>query len=238
MNFVARACFVLGVLGGCGISEQVSAAEFEAVPLVRCASDGQMGPQPATTGQGATPRLSPAQAGRLAYYASDVLGVLAPRGWHCIELAGSNGAMLIVTPERHGSDLLEPGHPLKGAAVERIGRSSETSGRFEVADAAAELFPIAKAFVGAVAAEQLEPLKPWKLSPADRVTFRTEKRLEFATEAGRQGLGTKGNFAPAADPIRGVLILDPDEGLMMVNVRLAPADADLAPIIVRQVDLK
>lgn len=234
MNLVARACLVLGVLGGCATAGQAAAAAVEAVPLVRCASDGQMGPQPAPKGALAIPRLPSAQAERLAYYASEGLGVLAPRGWHCIGLVGSNGAMLIVTPERHGADLLEPGHPLKGPAVERISRSSETSGRFEVADAAAELFPAAKTFVRAVAAEGIEPLKPWKLSAADHVIFRTGSRLEFVTEAGRQGLGTKGNFAPSGEPIHGGLSLDPDEGLMMVNVRLAPADAALAAPIVRQ----
>ena len=49
-----------------------------------------------------------AAAAQLAYYASRDLGVLAPRGWHCLGLEGSNGSVLIVTPEPHGAaDLME-----------------------------------------------------------------------------------------------------------------------------------
>src|SRR5689334_17256314 len=47
-------------------------------------------------------------AGDLAHYvAASGPGVLAPRGWHCLGLHGSNGNQLVVTPEVHDArDLL------------------------------------------------------------------------------------------------------------------------------------
>ena len=38
-------------------------------------------------------------AADLAHYRSEHLGVLAPRGWHCLETYGSNGASLFVSPD-------------------------------------------------------------------------------------------------------------------------------------------
>ena len=69
-----------------------------AVPFVGCMSDGQVGPQAAPVIEN-TPVLPTNMAQRLAYYAaSGAPGVLAPRGWHCFGLYGSNGSRLIVVP--------------------------------------------------------------------------------------------------------------------------------------------
>lgn len=244
LNPAVRQISILAVLGWLGLAVPAPAAPtpgaaLKPVPLVTCASDGQMGLTAAPKGKIATPRLPSGDAQRLAYYASEDLGVLAPRGWHCFGLSGSNGSILIVTPERHGSELLHPGVPIKGPAVELIARDGETSGRFEVADAAAELFPSARDFVRQVAAEGLEPLKPWKATASDRITSRSADRVEFVTAAGGKGLGTQGRLIPSRDPIRGGIFLETaDVGLMVVNVRLAPGDQGLAEPIIRQVKAK
>ena len=38
--------------------------------------------------------MPPAAAAQLAYHAPSDLGVLAPRGWQCLGLYGSNGSIL------------------------------------------------------------------------------------------------------------------------------------------------
>src|SRR5271165_7108068 len=63
----------------------------QAVPFVSCAGDGQTGPVAATADAGPLPRVPPAQASALAYYAFRAVGVLAPLGWHCFALYGSSG---------------------------------------------------------------------------------------------------------------------------------------------------
>src|ERR1700744_2105479 len=68
------------------------------VPFVGCPADGQQGPEPAPHGQPVALRLDPKLASRLAFYKSNYDdGVLAPRGWHCIALAGSDGNFLVVS---------------------------------------------------------------------------------------------------------------------------------------------
>jgi len=238
VSFMGRKILGLAILVWGGVAGPVLGAELKPVPLVACASDGQMGPAPPPRRKIATPRLPSGDAAHLAYYASENLGVLAPRGWRCFGLAGSNGSILIVTPERHGSELLEPGVPIKGPAVEVIARDGETSGRFEVADAAAGLFPAAEAFVRQVAAEGLEPIKPWKPTSSDQITSRSAKRVEYVTAAGGQGLGTQGRLVPSGAPIHGAIMLEADDepGLMMLAVRLGPEQVRLASVIIQQVE--
>src|SRR5438477_11337899 len=86
-----------------GALVQPNALGSERVAFVGCRSDGQQGPQSAPKA-GVAPRTSSDVAPKLAYYkAKDSIGVLAPRGWHCFGLYGSNGTILIVAPEAHSS---------------------------------------------------------------------------------------------------------------------------------------
>src|SRR5579863_4748134 len=68
------------------------------VPFVGCASDGQTGPRPAPAGAPKNINVDPALAPRLAWFASQDVSVLAPRGWSCFERYGSSGALLVVAP--------------------------------------------------------------------------------------------------------------------------------------------
>ena len=90
------------------------------VPFVGCLSDGQLGTQPAPKPRN-TPVLASSVARQLAFYAaSDGPGVLAPRGWHCFGVYGSNGSGLLVTPEEldPGKFIMQPEFRTKGYAVE------------------------------------------------------------------------------------------------------------------------
>jgi hypothetical protein len=216
------------------ISAGVAAAAGPArVPFVGCASDGQQGPQPAPR-SGHVPTVPAAAAAQLAYYASGDLGVLAPRGWHCFGLYGSNGSILIVTPERHGArDLLSAPSPLRGPAVQISWSYGGTSGRFEVANVIARAFPAHMDFARRVAAEGIGDPLPSGPYSADRMVRLRPNVLAYTTPAGRQGLGTDSRLAPDDRPIDGLAVLDPtgDVNLVKLDVRLPAAQGGLARVI-------
>ena len=212
-----------------------SAALADPVPFVGCRSDGQMGPLPAPRRR-ATPRVAPAAARQLAYYASEYDGVLAPRGWHCFGLYGSNGSILIVTPEPHdGRDLLRArARPLRGPAVQLTFSSGGTSGRFAVAETIARAFPDHMDFARRVAAEGIgAPLPPGPYRTDSMVRLRSNA-VGYRTPAAREGLGTDSRLAPNDRPIDGLAIIFPEEdmNLIKIDVRLSADQATLAtPIL-------
>ena len=117
------------------------------VPFVGCPADGQTGIVEAPK-SGATPAVPTAAAARLAFYAgADGLGVLAPRGWHCVELYGASGAFVIVTPERYSADELFKEAPILGPAIQLSVSQAGTSGRLEVMPVIARYFPRYRAFI-------------------------------------------------------------------------------------------
>jgi hypothetical protein len=205
------------------------------VPFVGCASDGQTGPQPAPVHR-EVPRVANAAAASLAYYASGDLGVLAPRGWHCFGLYGSNGSILIVTPQRLGTDELlgAESRPLRGPVVQIALSLGGTSGRFEVAGVIARAFPAQIDFARRVEAEGIGGPFPIGPHASDRMVRLRPMAMGYRTPAGSQGLGTASRLAPDDRPIDGVAILDTsgDWALVKLDVRLAPAEGRLAtPIL-------
>jgi hypothetical protein len=222
-----------------GLGSRIALAqgsETAAVPFVGCAGDGQAGAIEAPAA-GGTPRLERAAAEQLAYYVSEDLGVLAPRGWHCFELYGSDGAILIVTPERHDADdLFDAKTKLRGPAVVLSQWSGGTSGRFAVAKLAARLFPIARPFVQQVIDEGIVPKDEFAFEPYadDTLTRRSDTEVEFVTPANRDGLGTAGRIAKNDQPISGVAILltDGDNDLIKLETRLPPDLRGLEPAII------
>ena len=206
--------------------------EVVGVPTIACPSDGQQGPQPAPEPRGPVAYVREDAAANLAFYASEGLGVLAPRGWHCLELSGSNGTILIVTPERH---TFEDAHDLQGPAVQLSYSFGGTSGRFEVAAAIARLFPEHIDFANRVFAEGIvDPPVPSGPFSDDALQRLNANAVRFTTPAGRTGLGTVSRFVPDADPIHGLVVLmeseEPD--LLQVSIRLSGRQADLVPVII------
>ena len=133
-----------------------SAAPSRAIPFVGCPAEGISSPVAAPTGTALQSNLPASVADKLAHYAAKGMDVLAPRGWHCIEMCGSGGAFLLVTPEPHSADALQSVRPLRGPVVELSYLNGWTSGRFDVARVLARLFPSRRAFVRQVIREQLE----------------------------------------------------------------------------------
>lgn len=204
------------------------------VAFVSCSSDGQLGPQEGIRDIGPAHQAPKAIASELAYYASSDLAVLAPKGWHCFGLYGSNGATLIVTPEIHGSaDLLVAPKPLTGPAVEVSFSWSSTAGRSEVAKVIARLFPSKRKYVDDVIAAGTEPKEnfPFGPYPGDTVTHRSSTDVMFVTPAGTDGMGTASRLAKNGDPISGEARLSPENDATVIDVRLPKAMLQLIPVI-------
>jgi hypothetical protein len=208
------------------------AALYRAVPFIGCRSDGQQGPQPAPDRATAPlPIWTPARAA-LAFYQGPDLGVLAPAGWQCLEMSGSNGETLVVQPR------LTKGDAITGPAVQLSRSFGSTSGRFQVARVAARIFPVARRFTDDVEKEGLldKPLvrHPY---PTDRIVSRDDTHVRFVTPARHQGLGTLSRLAPGDRPIEGleVLVLPMDDlSLIALTLRLPSGQAGLAGTIIAQ----
>ncbi len=212
------------------------------VPFVGCASDGQTGPLKASTGKSKVVAIPAAIAQRLAYYKAEYSsGVLAPRGWNCFSTYGSNGASLFVSPDPIDPKAFfsEDWKGFSGEVVQISFSDGGTSGRFEVAEIIARVFPAYKAFVQNVIAEGIEPASdfPFGPYPSDKLTYRSKSVAEFETPANAQGLGTDSLLLMNASPIDGVAIISgTDTDLTHLSARVPAADSDLIPYMVRQAE--
>jgi hypothetical protein len=209
--------------------------------FVGCKSDGQTGPMDAPKGTSRVIPGSRVAAEKLAYYKSDLgVGVLAPRGWSCFGTYGSAGDTLIVSPQP--IDLAHifstgPGD-LSGSAIEVAYRFGDTSGRFEVADIIARVFPAYKGFVSGVMKEG-PPGDTFTFGPyaGDSMTYKSKSLVEYRTPAQTDGLGTRSWLQKSGRPIDGAAILighTPD--LVLVSVRLPLDQMALTSVIVREVE--
>jgi hypothetical protein len=205
------------------------------VPFVGCKSDGQVGALDPPKDGGTAPKLAAAVASRLAWYASNNTGgVLAPRGWQCFELYGSNGSVLMVQPGDFGRALLST--ELSGPAIQLSISLGDTSGRFEAAQLAARLFPDRRGFVDKVISEGLEPKAEFVFGPfpQDRIHRLSRDVVAFETPANTDGMGTKSRLLKSGDPIQGLVWMDRDNNATFLAVRLAPSQRDLAAYIINE----
>lgn len=240
---VYRAAILSAVLmAGIGFTTPAYAQASANVPFVGCKSDGQVGPQDAPTGIPKTITISPQLAQRVAYYkASDGLGVLAPRGWYCFGTYGSSGSSLYVTPTPLDSARLFS-NSWKGISSYGIQLSEsigDTSGRFEVAQTIARVFPAHLTFVRRVIAEGIEPATsfPYGPYPGDKLTYKSKETVEYVTPPNTEGLGTKSFLIKDANPIDGVALLTGEElSLTHLSARLSPEMSDLLRVIILQVE--
>jgi hypothetical protein len=212
------------------------------VPFVGCASDGQVGPQTAPTGKSKAVAVPAAAAQRLAWYKAQYgPGVLAPRGWHCFSTYGSNGSSLFISPDAiDAKALFSPDWKgFTGPAIQISIAEGGTSGRFEVAEVIARVFPAHKQFAQNVIAEGLEPASDFPSGPypSDKLTYRGTNTVEFETPANTQGMGTDSRLEANASPIDGVAIITgADTDLIQLSARVSEKDRDLIPLIVKQVE--
>ena len=208
------------------ITEQSPLASAE-VPQVPCPKDGQGGTvDPPELPASRRLVLPLGAAGSLAYYTAHAqgrAGVLAPRGWSCHGLYGSNGDVLVVQPQGATGDPRDASY--RGPFVMRSFSDGSTSGRFEVARIAGRLFPQARAFAEQVKAEGIDddpfPATPW---PTDRIERLGDGVVAFETPGGVQGLGRQGKGDYAPEPVSGAVAYgvsaDGDPFLVQLKARL------------------
>jgi hypothetical protein len=208
-------------------------AQTARVPFVGCESTGQAEKVAAPKGDDKVVQINARSAQRLAYYTEGWrgTGVLAPRGWHCIGVYGSSGSVLYVTPEP-----MQGSPRISGPVVEIDYMSADNgSGRYDIAQILARVFPEQKPFVQSVIDRLDPPTSELKFGPFpnDKLLKQTDRFVEYQTPPHAEGLGTMSQLKANDDPIDGVVILQgstPD--LAMLNVRLPRDLRDLAPVII------
>jgi hypothetical protein len=210
------------------------------VRFVGCQSIGgaDPGPRPAPQhGPESLPKEPAVGAAQIAFYkAVDGPGVFAPRGWHCQTWSGSSGSFIIVTP--NVPPQIIPRKPVTGRGVIAIESYGGTSGRFDVAEVSARLFPVVMGdFVARVKAEAFPAPDFAKIRPYldDQYIYLNPKLVEFTTPAHEKGIGT-GIFVPSTNPVRGVVSLaagdERETNLLQFELRLSPSDDRLAQALI------
>jgi hypothetical protein len=214
------------------------------IPFIGCPSFGQVDVSDAPKGTSQTITLSEQDGQALAYYKSaDGISVLAPRGWHCQRVSGSGGADLYLSPMR----IVESAsgwEGLGGPAIEVNHISGENSGRYQIAELIARVFPEYRSFARQVWQDTDSPF-PSRPYPKDTLTYRSNTVVEYRTPAQTDGLGNFDSWLGKNDlPIVGaaILLIDARDPIgkvphvVLLSVRF-PADLTrLAPTIIRYVE--
>jgi hypothetical protein len=211
------------------VGTAVAAPDTATVPGVSCPKAGEAGPVRSQTDQSLRNSLDPRAVAQIAYYsAPDIPGVYAPKGWNCTAWNGSYGRILLVTPKRMDAPYF-PLPVVTGPAVMIQYTQGEGFGRFHVAVAAAQLFPlVGREFIRGVRQEHLISDSSFDAQryPDDWIQYLSDRFIQYATPANRVGLGTQGLLETSELPVRGLAILNLQTDVILlteVRVRLPPA---------------
>ena len=209
------------------------------VPFVGCRADGQQGYVPPPKGQAKVVPAADIPLQGIAYYkGDDASGVFAPAGWRCRAWYGSSGGSLLVTAGPIDTTHFMPPKVL-GPAVEMIGLSAGTSGRYSVARFASRLFPgVLASLIAATKDLGIVPDSEFDPRHYARDSVRSLGRLgaEFTTPRGVNGLGTEGDLGPSQHPIHGVAVIAPDSAepdMTILRVRLGASMRVLEATVLR-----
>jgi hypothetical protein len=239
----AGAALLCGCAPAYGQSTATWSVAAVSIPFVGCPSFGQVEVLEAPKGISESVAIGAQDGKALAYYKSaDGITVLAPRGWYCQGASGSGGAALFLGP---GPIVYSPSgwEGLGGAAIEVNDISGENSGRYEIAEIVARVFPAYQSFARRVWDFDFPlPSGPY---PKDALAYRGKTVVDYRTPAQTEGLGNFHSWLGKNDlPIAGtaILLMEPTHHvgdvphLVLLSVRL-PADLSrLAPTIIRYVE--
>jgi hypothetical protein len=136
-----------------------------------------------------------------------------------------------------------PWEGIAGPGIQLTVEDGETSGRFGVAQAIVQLFPVHMQFVTNLIAGEKEigggvPEFHKQLFPSDTLHYLSDELVEFATPANLAGIGTDTSWLkPAADPVYGMMYLggvtQPNRDVFLVElfIHLPPSLSKLRTII-------
>lgn len=116
-----------------------------------------------------------------------------------------------------------PPPKIHGPAVSMRSILGGTSGRFPVTITAARLFPISgRAFIAEVRSEDVIPDSSFEVKPFpdDRLQYLNDHELLYTTPANSDGLGTAGMLTQSDRPVQGLILLDADNNLSEIQLRL------------------
>jgi hypothetical protein len=152
-------------------------------------------------------------------------------------VSGSDGDVLFLSPEtiHHGGS---GWNGLEGPAIEINHMTSGASGRYEVAEIMARVFPAYRAFARKVLEGMGLPF-PAGPYPNDTLTNHGQMIVEYSTPAQAEGLGNFHSWLEKNGfPIRGAAIIVDDApngpDAVLLSVRFPPALTGLVPAIVGQ----
>jgi len=206
------------------------------LPFVGCISYGQAEKVEAPKAVSVKRSLSRHDAGRLAYYKSAEIGLVAPMGWSCEGYSDSSGWGIFLSPEPTKG---EPRWPnFKGSAIDLHHISGENGyGSFQIAEAVSRVFPpFLTSAVRRLAVDADLPRGPY---PTDRLRYRSSRVVEFETPPQIVGFGNDfSRFVPNDKPTFGVAILigNPPEHLLVLTVRLPKELQSLLPLIIKDIE--
>ncbi len=209
------------------------------IPVIGCASDGQLGPQPAPEKRKISLPIDESLSSRVAYYeTASGAGVLGPNGWNCFGTYGSNGSSVYVARGFLKSEdrIGPPSGLLRGPAVQLSHIYGGTSGRFAVAGTIFRVFPefhaAGRALLGHDELRSGFPTGPFA---GDTVTHRDKHIAVYRTPPRRKGLGTQSSLAANGAPIAGAVLLTGDTpDLLYLAVRLPAGMEVIARVILDQ----
>jgi hypothetical protein len=237
------ACFLTLVVVSLFANAQIS------VPYIGCSGDGQTGPYAAANGKPKHVNLQPAMADQLAWYEyngdAGHFGTLGPRGWNCFATIGSNGWTLYIAPEPLDSaKLLEHKNwkGFTGPAIQLSGSDGGKSGRLEVAQVVARVFPAHRDYARKIIKEGFGPASeyPFGPFPSDHLTYKSKELVEFTTPARQRGLGTMSWLLPSDQPIIGFALLsigsNVDTELLHLSIRLPLSLSPVGATLIQQAE--
>jgi hypothetical protein len=207
----------------------------QTVPFVGCETLTQGRTDSAPAGSSFDLSAHPELAGQLAYYkALDGYGILGPRGWQCVAIAGVDSMRLLVMPEIDRTKLADGTLKITGPAI-----LAETDGGLcevcvTVPRMAVRLFPSEREWGTSVLRDKGDPNIAKGPYAADVIDRQDDKTTRFRTPENQDGFGTE-RFARGAQPINGLaMLLGGQSDGVLVQVRLPEAMRRLTTVILRQ----
>ena len=229
---ITRRALGTSAIALCLAISSIGQTAVPSLPFVGCISYGRAEKVEAPRGESVKRSFSRHDAGRLAYYKSAEIGLVAPKGWNCEGYSDSSGWGMFLSPEPIKG---EPRWPnFNGPAIDLRHISGENGfGGLQIAEAILRVFPTFHPWA-VRSVEGFDTPLPSGPYPTDRLRYRSLRVVEFETPPQRKGFSNDfSRFVPNDKPTFGTAILigDPPEHLIVSSIRLPNELQSLLPLI-------